>query len=176
NMFLSNVGKVYVLKAYDLPLASKESRGKSLKAIINLREYEYVSSVFTFREEDMEKDLLLVTRRGFIKRIQLKEFSNVKKSGIIAIGLRDGDDLIKVEAIEDKDEVMIFSRKGLALRIEGNSIRAQGRTASGVTGMRLSEDDAIVGLSKLKEGEDIFVVSEEGYGKRLGFEELAAKG
>lgn len=81
-----------------------------------------------------------------------------------------------MEAIEDKDEVIIFSRKGLALRIEGNIIRAQGRTASGVTGMRLAEDDAIVGLSKYKEGEDIFVVSEEGYGKRLGFEEFAAKG
>ncbi|EKR64271.1 DNA gyrase, A subunit [Leptospira weilii str. 2006001853] len=175
-MFFSNIGKVYVMKAYELPIASKEARGKSLKAIINLREDEYISSIFTFREQDMDKDLLLVTRRGFIKRIQLKEFGNVKKSGIIAIGLREGDELIKVEAIEDKDEVIIFSRKGLALRIEGNIIRAQGRTASGVTGMRLAEDDAIVGLSKYKEGEDIFVVSEEGYGKRLGFEEFAAKG
>ncbi|MDL5246130.1 DNA gyrase subunit A [Leptospira weilii] len=175
-MFFSNIGKVYVMKAYELPIASKEARGKSLKAIINLREDEYISSIFTFRGQDMDKDLLLVTRRGFIKRIQLKEFGNVKKSGIIAIGLREGDELIKVEAIEDKDEVIIFSRKGLALRIEGNIIRAQGRTASGVTGMRLAEDDAIVGLSKYKEGEDIFVVSEEGYGKRLGFEEFAAKG
>ncbi|TGM53680.1 DNA gyrase subunit A [Leptospira adleri] len=175
-MFFSNIGKVYVMKAYELPIASKEARGKSLKAIINLREDEYISSIFAFREEDMDKDLLLVTRRGFIKRIHLNEFGNVKKSGIIAIGLREGDDLIKVEAINDKDEVIIFSRKGLALRIEGNIIRAQGRTASGVTGMRLAEDDAIVGLSKFKEGEDIFVVSEEGYGKRLGFEEFGAKG
>ncbi|EMO52963.1 DNA gyrase, A subunit [Leptospira noguchii] len=175
-MFFSNIGKVYVMKAYELPIASKEARGKSLKAIINLREDEYISSVFTFREEDMDKDLLLVTRKGFIKRIQLKEFGNVKKSGIIAIGLREGDELIKVESMTDKDEVMIFSKKGLALRIEGNVFRAQGRTASGVTGMRLAEDDAIVGLSKYKEGEDIFVVSEEGYGKRLGFEEFAAKG
>ncbi|EPG47952.1 DNA gyrase subunit A [Leptospira kirschneri] len=175
-MFFSNIGKVYVMKAYELPIASKEARGKSLKAIINLREDEYISSVFTFREEDMDKDLLLVTRKGFIKRIQLKEFGNVKKSGIIAIGLREGDELIKVESMTDKDEVMIFSKKGLALRIEGNIVRAQGRTASGVTGMRLAEDDSIVGLSKYKEGEDIFVVSEEGYGKRLGFEEFAAKG
>ncbi|EMO90954.1 DNA gyrase, A subunit [Leptospira noguchii str. Hook] len=175
-MFFSNIGKVYVMKAYELPIASKEARGKSLKAIINLREDEYISSVFTFREEDMDKDLLLVTRKGFIKRIQLKEFGNVKKSGIIAIGLREGDELIKVESMTDKDEVMIFSKKGLALRIEGNVFRAQGRTASGVTGMRLAEDDTIVGLSKYKEGEDIFVVSEEGYGKRLGFEEFAAKG
>ncbi|EMJ85922.1 DNA gyrase subunit A [Leptospira kirschneri] len=175
-MFFSNIGKVYVMKAYELPIASKEARGKSLKAIINLREDEYISSVFTFRGEDMDKDLLLVTRKGFIKRIQLKEFGNVKKSGIIAIGLREGDELIKVESMTDKDEVMIFSKKGLALRIEGNIVRAQGRTASGVTGMRLAEDDSIVGLSKYKEGEDIFVVSEEGYGKRLGFEEFAAKG
>ncbi|WP_016752908.1 DNA gyrase subunit A [Leptospira kirschneri] len=175
-MFFSNIGKVYVMKAYELPIASKEARGKSLKAIINLREDEYISSVFTFRGEDMDKDLLLVTRKGFIKRIQLKEFGNVKKSGIIAIGLREGDELIKVESMTDKDEVMIFSKKGLALRIEGNIVRAQGRTASGVTGMRLAEDDSIVGLSKYKEGEDIFVVSEEGYGKRLGFEEFVAKG
>ncbi|MGJ4745705.1 DNA gyrase subunit A [Leptospira sp. SA-E8] len=175
-MFFSNIGKVYMMKAYELPQASKEARGKSLKAIIGLGENETVSAIFTFKEEDKDKDLLLVTKNGFIKRVELSEFSNVKKSGIIAIGLRDGDQLIQVISVVKGDNVMIFSANGLALRIEMDTIRAQGRTAQGVTGMRLSSEDAIVGLSKVVEGDDIFVISENGYGKRLGFEEFGTKG
>ncbi|TGM90562.1 DNA gyrase subunit A [Leptospira licerasiae] len=175
-MFFSNIGKVYMMKAYELPQASKEARGKSLKAIIGLGENETVSAIFTFREEDKGKDLLLVTKNGFIKRVELSEFGNVKKSGIIAIGLRDGDQLIQVISVEKGDNVMIFSANGLALRIEMDTIRAQGRTAQGVTGMRLSKEDAIVGLSKVVEGDDIFLISENGYGKRLGFEEFGTKG
>ncbi|TGK21123.1 DNA gyrase subunit A [Leptospira fluminis] len=175
-MFFSNVGKAYMMKAYELPQASKEARGKSLKAIIGLGENEYISSVFTFREEDKHKDLLLVTKKGFIKRVELSEFANVKKSGIIAIGLREEDELIAVQSVIKGDDVMIFSRKGLALRIEMDNVRAQGRAAQGVTGMRLAGDDAIVGLSKVVDGDDIFVISENGYGKRLGFEEFSTKG
>ncbi|PJZ27149.1 DNA gyrase subunit A [Leptospira hartskeerlii] len=175
-MFFSNTGKVYMMKAYELPQASKEARGKSLKAIIGLGENETVSAIFTFREEDKGKDLLLVTKNGFIKRVELSEFGNVKKSGIIAIGLRDGDQLIEVISVVKGDNVMIFSANGLALRIEMDTIRAQGRTAQGVTGMRLSKEDAIVGLSKVVEGDDIFLISENGYGKRLGFEEFGTKG
>ncbi|TGK38032.1 DNA gyrase subunit A [Leptospira andrefontaineae] len=175
-MFFSNIGKVYMMKAYELPQASKEARGKSLKAIIGLGENETVSAIFTFKEEDKGKDLLLVTKNGFIKRVELSEFGNVKKSGIIAIGLRDGDQLIEVISVIKGDNVMIFSANGLALRIEMDTIRAQGRTAQGVTGMRLSKEDAIVGLSKVVEGDDLFVISENGYGKRLGFEEFGTKG
>ncbi|PJZ78076.1 DNA gyrase subunit A [Leptospira neocaledonica] len=175
-MFFSNTGKVYMMKAYELPQASKEARGKSLKAIIGLGENETISAIFTFKEEDKGKDLLLVTKNGFIKRVELSEFGNVKKSGIIAIGLRDGDQLIEVISVIKGDNVMIFSANGLALRIEMDTIRAQGRTAQGVTGMRLSKEDAIVGLSKVVEGDDLFVISENGYGKRLGFEEFGTKG
>lgn len=175
-MFFSNIGKVYMMKAYELPQASKEARGKSLKAIIGLGENETVSAIFTFKEEDKGKDLLLVTKNGFIKRVELSEFGNVKKSGIIAIGLRDGDQLIEVISVVKGDNVMIFSANGLALRIEMDTIRAQGRTAQGVTGMRLSKEDAIVGLSKVVEGDNLFVISENGYGKRLGFEEFGTKG
>ncbi|PJZ71071.1 DNA gyrase subunit A [Leptospira perolatii] len=175
-MFFSNIGKVYMLKAYELPLASKEARGKSLKAIIGLGENETISSIFAFREMDKDTDLLLVTRKGFMKRVELSEFSNVKKSGIIAIGLREGDELISVDSVRKGDDLMIFSRKGLALRIEMDNVRAQGRTAQGVTGMRLGADDALIGVSKVVEGEDIFVISENGYGKRLGFEEFSTKG
>ncbi|PKA17642.1 DNA gyrase subunit A [Leptospira haakeii] len=175
-MFFSNIGKVYMMKAYELPQASKEARGKSLKAIIGLGENETISAIFTFKEEDKGKDLLLVTKNGFIKRVELSEFGNVKKSGIIAIGLRDGDQLIEVISVIKGDNVMIFSANGLALRVEMDTIRAQGRTAQGVTGMRLSKEDAIVGLSKVVEGDDIFVISENGYGKRLGFEEFGTKG
>lgn len=175
-MFFSNTGKVYMMKAYELPQASKEARGKSLKAIIGLGENETISAIFTFKEEDKGKDLLLVTKNGFIKRVELSEFGNVKKSGIIAIGLRDGDQLIEVISVIKGDNVMIFSANGLALRIEMDTIRAQGRTAQGVTGMRLSKEDAIVGLSKVVEGDNLFVISENGYGKRLGFEEFGTKG
>ncbi|MCZ8154828.1 MAG: DNA gyrase subunit A [Leptospira sp.] len=174
-MLFSNKGRAFLLKVYELPIATKEARGKSLKAIINLTEDEVITSLFAFRQFD-ESYLLMVTKDGFVKKIQLDEFSSTKKSGIIAIGLRDGDELIDVLSNPESFDVFIGSKEGLAIRMNLNELRSQGRTASGVTAMRLSETDEIVGLTKVEPDSKLFCISENGIGKRTDFDEFSTKG
>lgn len=174
-MFFSNKGRVFVMKVYEIPIASKDARGKSLKAIINLTQDEFISSVTTFR--DFNEDALFMTSaKGFIKKTHLKEFSNTKKSGIIAIGLREDDTLINVTLIGEKDDILIGSKSGLAIRTNLTGMKAQGRTASGVIGMRLADDDIVAGVTLVKDNADLFVLTERGYGKRVEFSEFANKG
>lgn len=174
-MFFSNKGRAFCMKVYEIPIASKEARGRSLKAVINLGEDEVITSLFSFRDLD-DSAMLMVTSHGFIKKCLLSQFSNAKKSGIIALGLREGDSLIDVVATKNKEDIFIGSKNGLAIRMNLDMLRAQGRTASGVTGMKLSEDDRISGVAIVKENSSLFVISENGYGKRIDFSEFSTKG
>ncbi|TGL65465.1 DNA gyrase subunit A [Leptospira jelokensis] len=174
-MLFSNKGRAFLMKVYELPIATKEARGKSLKAVINLNDDEIITSLFTFRNFD-DSYLLMVTKEGFVKKIQLDEFTNTKKSGIIAIGLRDGDELIDVIANPNNYDVFIGSKNGLAIRMNLNELRSQGRTASGVTAMKLEDDDAIAGITKVEPNTYLFCISENGFGKRTDFEEFSTKG
>ncbi|MEM7183425.1 MAG: DNA gyrase subunit A [Spirochaetota bacterium] len=174
-MFFSNKGRAYKLKVYELPVASKEARGKSLKAILNLSADETITSLCAFKS--MEKAfLLMATSRGIIKKTLLKNFSNTKKSGIIAINLKDDDELIYVDLVTDENEVVLASKKGLALRIGISEVRDQGRNAGGVTGLRLAEDDRLVGVCRATEGHSMLVITEQGYGKKTSFTEFSKKG
>ncbi|WCL49526.1 DNA gyrase subunit A [Leptospira sp. GIMC2001] len=174
-MLFSNKGRAFNMKVYEIPIASKEARGKSLKAVINLGEDEVITSLYQYRELD-DSALLMVTRQGFMKKILLNEFSNTKKSGIIALGLRDGDTLIDVVSTKSNEDVFIGTRNGLAIRMNLSELRSQGRTAQGVTGMRLSEDDIIAGVTIVKPDSSLFVLSEYGYGKRTSYDEFSTKG
>jgi DNA gyrase subunit A len=174
-MLFSNKGRAFSLKVYEIPIASKDARGKSLKAVINLTEDEVITSLYTYRELD-ESALLMVTKLGFIKKILLNEFSNTKKSGIIALGLRDGDSLIDVVSAKPEEDVFIGSSQGLAIRMNLSELRSQGRTASGVTGMRLSDQDYIAGVTIVKKDSELMVISEKGYGKRTSYDEFSTKG
>jgi len=174
-MLFSNKGKAYSLKVYELPLASREARGKSLKAIIGLSDDELITSMFSYRDLE-DTTLLMVTEKGFVKKCLLSQFSNAKKSGIIALGLRDDDKLIDVVSIQPEEDVFLGSKNGLAVRMNLGDLKPQGRTASGVTGMRLAENDLIAGVAIVREGTSLFVISENGYGKRTDFSEFATKG
>lgn len=174
-MLFSNKGRAFCLKVYELPIASKEARGKSLKAIINLTEDEFITSMFSFRELD-ESALLMVTKLGFIKKCLLNQFSNAKKSGVIALGLRDDDSLIDVVSVKPEEDVFIGSKNGLAIRMNLDELRSQGRTASGVVGMKLSDDDRIAGVAKVLPNTSLLVISENGYGKKTDFSEFSTKG
>lgn len=174
-MLFSNKGRAFLLKVYELPIGSKEARGKSLKAIIGLTDDETITSLMAFRNFD-DSYLLMATKAGFVKKIQLDEFSNTKKSGIIAIGLRDGDELIDVLANPNNYDVFIASKDGLAIRMNLNELRSQGRTASGVTAMRLEDSDEIAGITRVEPGTVLFCISENGFGKRTDFEEFSTKG
>lgn len=174
-MFFSNKGRAFCMKVYEIPIATKEARGRSLKAIINLGEDEVITSLFSYRDID-DSALLMVTRQGFIKKCMLSEFGNAKKNGIIALGLRDSDALIDVVSVKPEEDVFIGSKNGLAIRMNLDELRSQGRSASGVTGMRLSDDDSIAGVAIVKPDTKLFVISENGYGKRTEFEEFSTKG
>jgi DNA gyrase subunit A len=174
-MLFSNKGRAFSLKVYEIPIASKDARGKSLKAVINLTEDEVITSLYTYRELD-DSALLMVTKLGFMKKILLNQFSNTKKSGIIALGIRDGDSLIDVVSAKPEEDIFIGSSLGLAIRMNLSELRSQGRTASGVTGMRLAEDDYIAGVTIVKKDSELLVISENGYGKRTSYDEFSTKG
>ncbi len=174
-MLFSNRGRAFLLKTYEIPIATKEARGKSLRGIIQLNEGENITSLFAFREFD-DSALLMATQDGFIKKILLNEFSNTKKGGIIAIGLREGDQLIEVLSNPKNYDVFVGSKEGLAIRMNLNELRSQGRTASGVTAMKLSDTDSLAGVTLVEPNTSLFVISENGFGKRTDFEEFSTKG
>jgi DNA gyrase subunit A len=174
-MLFTNFGRAFIMKVYEISEASKEARGKSLKAILNLQDNEIVTSLYNFREFD-DSSLLMITKLGFIKKVNLTDFSNLRKNGIIAISLREGDSLIDVVGSKSGKDIFMGTQNGLASRIDPEIVRAQGRQASGVTAMRLEETDQIVGVTVVEENSHIIVLSENGFGKRMEFEEFSTKG
>ncbi|MBK8398595.1 MAG: DNA gyrase subunit A [Leptospiraceae bacterium] len=174
-MFFSNRGKVFMMKVYELPIGTKEARGKSLKAMINLGTDETITSICTFKEFS-EDAIFMATKNGVIKKSQLSVFSNTKKNGIIALGLDDNDQLIYVNLLKPEQDIVIASKKGLAVRTNLAKLRSQGRTAGGVRGMRLSEGDFVTGVTIVEKDSDLLVITEGGYGKRMEYTEFAAKG
>ncbi len=174
-MLFSNRGKVYMMKVYELPITSKEARGKTLKALINLSPDEKITSICTFKEFT-EDAIFMATKRGTIKKSSLSVFSNTKKGGIIAIGLDDNDELIYVSLLKPEEDVILASRNGNALRTNLAKLRTQGRTAGGVRGLRLADDDIIAGVTVLEKDADFLVITEKGYGKRMEYSEFSPKG
>ncbi|MEK7647952.1 MAG: DNA gyrase subunit A [Patescibacteria group bacterium] len=184
-LFFTSRGRVFQTKAYDIPESSRTARGQALVNFLQLAPNEKVSAVLALNagisdseivDEDVvvgadKKYIIMVTRKGTMKKVDLSAFANVRRSGIIAISLHDDDELTWVRATTGTDEVTIVTAQGMSIRFEEKGIRAMGRTAAGVRGMRLHENDFIVGMdvtpSKLKEGEyQLFVVTKNGFGKR----------
>jgi DNA gyrase subunit A len=174
-LLFSNKGKMYVMKVYELTIATKEARGKSLRALINLNPDEFITSICTVKEFN-DTSLVMVTYNGIIKKTLLSEFSNARKNGIIAIGLREDDSLLFADILKDEEDIFIGSRDGLAVRANLAKLRCQGRTATGVIGMRLEENDSIAGVAIVREGSELLVITEKGYGKRTDYAEFNTKG
>ena len=174
-LFFSNKGKVFGMKVFEVPEASRESRGKSLKAILNLAGEEVITAICGVR--DFTKGYLaMVSRGGILKKTDLEVFTNAKKGGIIAINLRKDDELMDVRLVLAKEDIIIGSRMGLALRTNVSKMRSQGRGASGIIGMRLGKDDHIIGMDVIKPKSALLVVSEKGFGKRMSYSNFASKG
>ncbi|HMV43374.1 MAG TPA: DNA gyrase subunit A [Leptospiraceae bacterium] len=174
-MLFSNRGKAFMMKVYELPVGTKEARGKSLKAIINLGPDEVITSICTFKEFT-EDAILMATKNGIIKKSPLSAFANTKKNGIIAIGLDEKDQLIYVNLLKPEQDILIASKNGLAVRTNLAKLRTQGRSAGGVRGMRLSEGDFVTGVTIVEKDSDLIVITEKGYGKRSEYSEFATKG
>lgn len=165
-MFFTNKGRVYSLKVYEIPEASRQSRGKAIVNLLTLMPEESITATVPIKEYDDGQNLIMCTREGTTKKTALSAFKNIRSTGIIAIGLDEGDELISVKMTSGDQEVLIATRNGKANRFSEKEVRPMGRQAGGVIGIRLIEKDKVVGMEVVSEGASILTVCENGFGKR----------
>ncbi|MBN2039940.1 MAG: DNA gyrase subunit A [Spirochaetes bacterium] len=177
NVFLfSNRGKIFGLKTHEIPVGSKTSRGKSLKGIINLSSGENITAIGSVPDIEKEIYICMATKFGILKKIEVSEYKNARKGGIIGLTLKKNDELVAVNVVEKDDDVVIASKQGLIIRTNISKMRAMGRSAAGIIGMRLKSDDEIIGMNVVKKESSLFVVTSKGYGKRVEYKNFATKG
>jgi DNA gyrase subunit A len=170
-LFFTNRGKVYWQKVYDIPRGSRQSRGKAIVNLLELAEGESVNAMIPVHDFEKDRYLFMGTRDGTVKRCSLSDFSNPRKAGIIAISLKEGDELVNVLQTDGNQDIMLASRHGKALRISEEDVRVMGRTARGVRGMKLTGEDVIVSLDVVDSDATLLTVTENGFGKRTPFDE-----
>ena len=162
----TNIGKVHWLKVYQLPLASRTARGKAVVNLLQLQPEERISTVVPIRRFEIDRYLIMATKFGVVKKTSLQAYGNPRQAGIIALNLDEGDELIRVGVTQGDQDILLGTRKGMAIRFNEADARAIGRTARGVKGLRLAKDDEVVGMEVLSPGSTILTVTESGYGKR----------
>lgn len=165
-LFFTNRGRCYWLKVHEIPEGGRLSKGRSIANLLTLGKKERVRGVVPVRGFDEGRFLVMVTRRGVVKKTGLREFSHPRRDGIIASTVGEGDELIEVELTDGDHDVLLITRNGKAIRFKESDIRRMGRTATGVRGIRLSQDDSVVGMLGVKGEKSVLIVSEKGYGKR----------
>ena len=174
-LFFTSVGKVYWKRVYELPVASRGSRGRPIVNLLPLEEDERVNAVLTVRDYSPDQYIVFATSKGVVKKTALADFSRPRTNGIIAIDLRVDDYLIDVALTSGKSDIMLFSSGGRAMRFHEENVRTMGRTAAGVRGIRMPEEDAVIALIVVGDG-DILTATVNGYGKRTSAEDYPAKG
>jgi DNA gyrase subunit A len=176
-LFFTNVGKVYRLKVHELPLGSRQSKGRAIVNLLPFRQDETVRAVIQTRKFEEAKYLIFGTKNGIVKKTELKAYNTpLKADGIIAIKMREGDELVGVRHSSGNDDVLMVSRLGQAIRFNESNVRAMGRDASGVQGMRMRGDDEVISINIAQDDADLLVVTENGYGKRTRVAEYPLKG
>jgi len=175
-MFVTNAGKAYYTKVFDIPEASKAAKGTSVKNILQIETNEKITSIINFKEFDDDHYLMMATREGVIKKVSLTNFINARVRGIRALFLDEGDELLSCELVEDGDEVMIITKLGRGLKINQDSVRAMGRASRGVRGIRLVGKDKVAGLLKVDDTKRILMITENGQGKQVNFDAFTVHG
>ncbi|KXG73836.1 DNA gyrase subunit A [Thermotalea metallivorans] len=170
-LFFTNMGRAYRLKAYEIPEAKRQAKGTAIVNLLQLQPNEKITAVIPIREFENNKFLVLATKMGIIKKTELSQFDTSRKAGIMAMNLREDDELISVKLTDGQQEVIMVTRQGMSIRFNENDVRDMGRSAMGVKAMHLSEDDYVVAMDLVGEGKDLLVVSEHGFGKRTSLEE-----
>ena len=163
--FFTNFGRVYRLKAYEIPEASRTSRGTALINLLQLQPGEHVTNVMPIRNLDEDKQLIMATKRGIVKKTPLADFKNMRKTGLAAINLTDGDELIEVKWDENESDILLVTRKGMSIRFNLSDVRPMGRSARGVIGMKLADGDEVVSMMTENQGSHVLFISENGMGK-----------
>jgi DNA gyrase subunit A len=176
-LFFTNVGKVYRLKVHELPLGSRQSKGRAIVNLLPVRQGEQVRAVVQTRDFSEAKYLVFGTKNGVVKKTELKAYNTpLKADGIIAIKMREGDELVAVRHSSGDDDILMVSRLGQAIRFNEKGVRAMGRDASGVQGMKMRGDDEVISLAIAQDDSDLLVVTENGYGKRTRVADYPRKG
>src|SRR5213593_4340513 len=176
-LFFTTVGKVYRLKVHELPLGSRQSKGRAIVNLLPFRQDEYVRAVIATRNFEEAKYLVFGTKNGVIKKTELKAYNtSLKADGIIAIKMREGDELVGVRHSSGDDDILMVSKLGQAIRFNEQAARAMGRDASGVQGMRMRGHDEVISINIAQDDADLLVVTENGYGKRTRIDEYPRKG
>ena len=170
-LFFTNKGRVFRLNAYEIPEGKRQAKGTAIVNLLQLGPNEKIATLLAIDEKDDNKYLLLATKNGIVKKTNREEFKNINKAGLIAIGLREDDELIGVKVTDGNKDVLLVTKEGMSIRFDENDIRPMGRTAMGVKGITLSNEDKVVSMSLCEEGTDVLVVSENGFGKRTDINE-----
>ncbi len=171
-LFFTNMGRVYRLKAYEIPEASRTARGTAIINILQLQPGEKVTAGITLEEYSDEQYLFMATKKGIVKKTPLREYANVRKTGLAAISLREDDELIEVKLTDKKKDIILATKYGKCIRFDENDVRPTGRTSMGVIGMTLEDEDEVIGMQLSCQGEYLLFVSENGYGKRTNVSEF----
>ena len=171
-MFFTNTGRVYRLKAYAIPEAGRTARGTAIVNLIQLLPGEKITAIISMKEYDDEKFLFMATKNGMVKKTPMREYANVRKTGLQAIVLRENDELIEVKATDNERDIFMVTKFGKSIRFHETDVRVTGRVSMGVIGMNLDEGDEIVGMQMDSQGETLLVVSENGIGKRTEISEF----
>jgi DNA gyrase subunit A len=175
-LFITNQGKAYWVKVHEIPESSRQAKGQSIKVLLSLGSEEEITAIVSLRNFTDERFVLMATRQGVVKKVPISDFTNAKTRGIVAIKLDQGDSLVTALLTSGKDEVVLVTRKGNALRFGEEAVRAMGRASHGVRGIRLSGKDELAGVAMVREGEQMLLVSEFGYGKRTEYDNFSPHG
>jgi DNA gyrase subunit A len=165
-LFFTNKGKVFSLKAYEIPEASRQAKGTAIVNLLNLTGEEKITAIVPLYKHNPEDNLVLITREGTIKKTNLDQFENIRKTGLIAISLHEADELISVKLTSGNNDLIVVTRKGMAIRFSEKDVRNMGRNASGVKAITLSGDDVVVAMEIVDEDRTLLVITENGFGKR----------
>ncbi|WP_077612854.1 DNA gyrase subunit A [Clostridium sp. Marseille-P2415] len=172
-MFFTNTGRVYRLKTYMIPEGSRTARGTAIVNLLQMLPGESITAIIPMKEYDDDKFLFMATRNGMVKKTPMMEYANVRKNGLQAIVLRENDELIEVKATDDTKDIFLITRKGQCIRFHEKDVRVTGRVSIGVIGMKLNEDDQVVGMQMDTQGPKLLIVSANGMGKRTPIEEFS---
>ena len=171
-MFFTNYGRVYRLKAYEIPEAGRTARGTAIINLLQLNPGEKISAMIPFKDYDENNNLFMVTKKGIIKKTSVMEYGNIRKNGLIAINLKEDDELIEVKITNKDSEIFLVTKHGMCIRFKETDVRNTGRMSMGVIGMNLNDGDEVIGMQLNTQGDSLLIVSEHGLGKRTYIDEF----
>ena len=174
-MFFTNTGRVYRIKAYEIPEASRTSRGTAIINLIPLQPGEKITAMIPIKEYNDDHYLFMATRKGIVKKTPITDYANIRKNGLAAINLREDDKLIEVKVTDNTEEVFLFTKFGQCIRFKETDVRSTGRTTMGVIGMNLAPDDVVIAMQLASQGDSVMIVSENGLGKCTLIDEFTAQ-